>query len=430
MNDPKEKVSAHPETNSLNPSVNNIAKNRAFVKPFLNRGEFSKSACSVLTPVGTGGSHNKRPDGDALPYFPSPEGCKEWGGGCSSPKGNIIFDSIGHSSAKNEFLKYYLFDTYEVMRHRKDIFSMSISEIRAELGEIVDRFHKQFDIYEGEWIYSGYRKRKKDQWKYKVKGFKRQKDRKYNIYDAIDRWKYNSLQFERFFKKKNPNTGLWITGSVLNALTFTVPDVCVPVENKREWIKQLKKHIKYILNKNGIYNYVCVLHWWGDKNPMKTNIHFHILAKSNVRKYSKETLSKIRRAWAKVLRYEGEVDIDYGYFYMYRHGKHGIEGARHYYNYIIRPYVYDVFLWWLLGYNVNGWQDVLNIWYPKKAIKIRWYGRLTFKIEPDLKLDSDWEEMGRVELLGYEKENDILFAWFYWEQEFLKFRIPVSGGFI
>jgi len=231
--------------------------------------------------------------------------------------------------------------------------------------------------------------------------------------------RYKKIQMKKF-----------IAGNILNSLTFTVPDSCIPVKDKGNWLNRLKRRLKYLLNKNGFYNFVLVFHWWGDRNPMKTNIHFHILAKSKIRKLSEERLAKMRKDWAKVLKYPGKVDIYYHYFYLYRRGLNGAGAARHYYNYLVRPYVYDVFLWWLQGYNVNGWQDALSIWYPRNAVKIRWYGKLTFSIAPTRNLGVEWESMGLVDFLRYERDNDMLYAWFYWEQEFLKFKIPVSGGFI
>lgn len=179
MSDIKVKVPGMvPETNNFNPSVNNIAKNKGFVNPFFNRGKgFSdlNSACSGLSSTGV----EVLPTGDQMgmtlpPSFHPQREEKKQGEGGSLPLANIIID-IGHSTTKNKVVKYYPFDLWELMRHRKDIFSLPLGQIRAIYGDIIKEFHKQFDIDEGEWIYSGYRRRKKTSGNIKLKALKDRK---------------------------------------------------------------------------------------------------------------------------------------------------------------------------------------------------------------------------------------------------------------
>ena len=376
----------------------------------------------------------------------------------SSPKENIIIDNITNDTNSENFienenitfiekitkddfngslddnLKYFRRELYEKVKKRNQYLYFPFGKIWNDYHYYIDKFHKEMGCPVGYIVFRGLYS--EELRKAKVKVQKHEIDKKKNVYDSIRQWKKDAEQFERFLYKVQPDRekdgklikGKLISGNVFNMFVFTVPDWVVnrwreEGKNFLQEIRRLKKGIKYILNgdgkkdKNGkkrgigIYNYVIVEHFWGDKDSsfenldnnevsMKFNLHFHILAKSNVRGYSVNTLERIRRQWSKILEYDGEVDIRY-YYTM------DVRKAEKYYNYIVRPFILDVFLYWIkTGKHIKNWRSLLNEFLPKNARRIEWYGRLRFKHkvkdEEFEEYKKKWKDIGEYELKGYE----------------------------
>jgi len=381
MDDIKAKVPAHTETNILRPSVSNISQNIENVKG----GSENVNACSVLCSPGGGLLTTSNCMGTDSPSL-CPAGRRETGGGASAA--GINLNIYTNSQFFNQSIDV---DTLIQGLQRDNILYYRLSEIYHSFSEYFNLFNGKMGV-SSELVWERFENVNTGD--KKTFAYPEENDRRKNLYAAVVYWQRLVKKFERFER---------VRGDTYLMYTFTIPDNIAEKWDHKTMVK-IRRKLARLLRSYGLYQFVIVFHFWGDRNPLKHNLHFHVLIKTNRRMVPED---EIKKKWAKILKYDGIPVIDLRYTYNeYK--------ARHFYEYITRSYLYDVFLYWLKGGYIDFEEvkRVINYWQGKRMQNIEFYGYLKGK---DIEQEKEWKKLYRVTFEGYIQKSDGRYAIFSYE---------------
>jgi len=386
MDDIKAKVSGSiPETNNLQPPVDNITKNIENVK-----GGFSgEDIGSVLCPPGGGFLTTETMQARENPSF-MPDGRREIGGRVVFQGGLPPINLTVYTNS--QFLNQSTdFDTLIQALQRDNILYYRLSEIYHSFSEYFNLFNDKMGV-SSELVWERFENVNTGD--KKTFAYPEENDRRKNLYAAVTYWQKLVKKFERFER---------VRGDAYLMYTFTIPDNIVEKWDHKKMVN-VRRKLARLLRSYGLYQFVIVFHFWGDKNPLKRNLHFHVLIKTNRRMVPE---GELKKKWAKILKYDGVPVIDLKYTYNeYK--------ARHFYEYITRSYLYDVFLYWLKGGYIDFEEvkGIIDYWQGKRMQNIEFYGYLKKK---DIEQEKEWKKLYRVTFEGYIQKSDGRYAIFSYE---------------
>ena len=291
-------------------------------------------------------------------------------------------------------------DLKEIFKRSK-ILKMRLTEIFHEYSRVVDDFHKRFGLFEGSWS-SQVEKHKKEERRYRVLRFRREKDKRRNLYDSIQYVHEYTRRFKRLEKVLEEE----------NQRGFFMAVFTIHREISVEEMKKLRRSLSRLLKRHKFKHFAIIFHHWGDKNLFSEHPHFHVIGVSRKLYLSQEELEELKKSWGKILNYQGEVEITqekiekekedmeiekkdcpvvwWGYTYSKA-------VAKHFYLYSMRPYLLDVFVCYAVegenGIDEEAFYKKLDKWERKRLKRVELYGGLREKVsgEEFNEEEAEWE---------------------------------------